>query len=101
MNIPIVNHTRRETRVILSIVCVLLLIECSMRLVEKHLSGSIEHILSIPEIIRQLDNNEVDSKIIFLGNSLTNNAIDSEIVEDAFIAGPAHQPVSRFRLGRQ
>lgn len=81
MNIPIVNHTRRETRVILSIVCVLLLIECSMRLVEKHLSGSIEHILSIPEIIRQLDNNEVDSKIIFLGNSLTNNAIDSEIVE--------------------
>lgn len=59
----------------------MLLIEGSMRLVEKHLSGSIEHILSIPEIISQLDSKQVDTNIIFLGNSLTNNAVDPAVVE--------------------
>lgn len=52
-----------------------------MRLVEKNLSGSVAHILSIPEIIQQLDNNQTGSNIIFLGNSLTNNAIDSALVQ--------------------
>ncbi len=59
----------------------MLLIECSMRLVEKHLSGSVEHILSIPEIISQIDSKQVDTNIIFLGNSLTNNAVDPAVVE--------------------
>lgn len=82
MNPPVVNHTRNETLVVISILCILLFIESGMRLVEKHLSGSVEHILSIPEIINQIDNNQADENIIFLGNSLTNNAIDTNIVEN-------------------
>jgi hypothetical protein len=66
---------------IIAIAIVLLLSEGLMRLVEAKLSGNINHMQEIPDVIERhlrSDPNVNAAKVIFLGNSLTNNAVDEE-----------------------
>ncbi|MCW8934271.1 MAG: hypothetical protein OQK98_06065 [Gammaproteobacteria bacterium] len=81
MSAPKVVSTREEKLVILLVLSVLVLLEIAIRLNEDRLSGNISHIYTIPEIARQASDTTSDANLIFLGNSLTNNAIDKPHIE--------------------
>lgn len=66
------------TKVLLTLFIVLLVAETLLRLVESHLSGNVAHIQEIPELSAQYDQYS-EPGILFLGNSLSNNAIDAPL----------------------
>lgn len=80
MNLPQVMSTKEEKYVLVAILAFVLLLEVGIRIFEDKLSGNIEHIYSIPILVEDLRNHESKNNIIFLGNSLTNNAIDKDQV---------------------
>ncbi|MCW9014613.1 MAG: hypothetical protein OQL06_12590 [Gammaproteobacteria bacterium] len=93
MNSPFVKNGIFEKRVILGLFSILIVIEFSVRIFEDRLSGNLDHIFSIPQIVSQIDQFQKNSSIVFLGNSLTNNAIDSAIVESTLyknLNSPVH-----------
>ncbi len=83
MNIPIVTNNRHEARVLIGLFIIMLLVETGIRLFEHHLSGNINHIFSIPSIAREINQINKGSRVLFLGNSLTNNAIDTQLIASA------------------
>jgi len=84
MNSPVVTNCKNEHRVFISLLVILLLIELGIRLFEDHLSGNIHHIFSIPDIASQVDHYHKGPAVVFLGNSLTNNAIDPGLIDRLF-----------------
>ncbi|MCM8885155.1 MAG: hypothetical protein LC541_17965 [Candidatus Thiodiazotropha sp.] len=66
------------TKVLLTLLIVLVVAETLLRLVESHLSGNVAHIQEIPELSAQYDQYS-EPGILFLGNSLSNNAIDAPL----------------------
>lgn len=67
-------NLKYELWVILCVACVLLLTEIGLRSTESYLSGNLNHIHQIPTIASRFGTDE--PSVLFLGNSLTNNAID-------------------------
>lgn len=67
-------NLKYELWVIICLACVLLLTEFGLRGAESVLSGNLRHISQIPAIASKLG--ATGSSVLFLGNSLTNNAID-------------------------
>ena len=63
--------------VVAAIVAVLLLLETGIRLFENDLSGNLNHINEIPDIVERYTQDQ-RPKILFLGNSLINEAVDVE-----------------------
>lgn len=82
MNSPVVTNSKNEGRVFVALLAILLVVEMGIRVFETHLSGNISHIFSIPQIARQIDHFDQGPAIVFMGNSLTNNAIDSTLVDE-------------------
>ncbi len=76
------NHTSRvsdpslkyELWVVLLLCCILSITEFGLRSAEANLSGNLRHVNQIPDIASKL--NADTPAVLFLGNSLTNNAID-------------------------
>lgn len=83
MNLPQVMSIKEEKYVLLVILSFILLLEIGIRIFEDKLSGNIEHIHTIPNLIESLKNDERQNKFIFLGNSLTNNAIDKHQIDSS------------------
>jgi len=75
-------NTHPEYRVVAGLLIAVLAVEVLLRVAEEDLSGNITHILSIPSIIEEIDSNEYES-LVFLGNSLTNRAVHSPIINEA------------------
>lgn len=67
-------NLKYELWVIICLACVLLLTEMGLRSSESILSGNLRHINQIPTIASKLGS--TTPSVLFLGNSLTNNAID-------------------------
>lgn len=67
-------NLKYELWVIFCVACVLLLTEIGLRSTESFLSGNLNHIHQIPAIASKLT--AAEPSVLFLGNSLTNNAID-------------------------
>lgn len=67
-------NLKYELWVIVCVACVLLLTEIGLRSTESFLSGNLNHIHQIPAIASKFGATE--PSVLFLGNSLTNNAID-------------------------
>ncbi|MES9859548.1 MAG: hypothetical protein ABW157_02930 [Candidatus Thiodiazotropha sp. LLP2] len=61
--------------VIFAIVASVLLLETVIRIFENNLSGNLNHINEIPEIVDQYTKDQ-RPKVLFLGNSLINEAVD-------------------------
>lgn len=74
--------TNPEYRVVAGLLIAVFAVELTLRIAEEDLSGNITHILSIPSIIEEVDSNQYQS-LVFLGNSLTNRAVHSPIINDA------------------
>ena len=81
MNSPHINHNTREFKTIIGLIIIIILIEITVRSFEERLSGNIKHIYSIASITSKISNN--NSSLVFLGNSLTNNAIDLNLIESS------------------
>lgn len=69
-------NLKYELWVIICLAGFLLLTEFGLRSTESILSGNLRHISQIPVIASKF--NASDSSVLFLGNSLTNNAIDPD-----------------------
>jgi hypothetical protein len=82
MNSPVVTNSKNESRVFVALLIILLFVEMGIRIFETRLSGNINHIFSIPEIARQIDHFDKGPAVVFMGNSLTNNAIDSGLLDE-------------------
>lgn len=80
MNAPQVKNSRDEIKVLVTVILVILALEATIRLFEDKLSGNINHIYSIPSIASKINQSKNEASILFLGNSLTNNAIDTAVV---------------------
>lgn len=76
-----VVSTKEEKLVIFLVISILVLLEVGIRLTEEKLSGNISHIFTIPSIVSQLVENQDHTNLIFLGNSLTNNAVNAHHLE--------------------
>jgi hypothetical protein len=61
--------------VFIAIAVILMLLEFAIRIFENDLSGNLNHINEIPEIVQQYKQDQ-RPKILFLGNSLINEAVD-------------------------
>jgi hypothetical protein len=76
-----VVSTKEEKHVIFLVISILIFLEVAIRLTEERLSGNIAHISAIPSLINQISETQGHSNLIFLGNSLTNNAVNAEHLE--------------------
>lgn len=65
-----------EARVILCVLVALLGAEFALRALEPRLSGNLRHIHDIPAIMAKIET--AGKSLLFLGNSLTNNAVDPQ-----------------------
>ena len=74
--------------VILTVVAGILLLEIGIRVFENNLSGNLNHINEIPEIVSQYTEDQ-RPKILFIGNSLINESVDvaqlSESLSDQYL----------------
>jgi hypothetical protein len=66
---------KREIAILLTIALTVLLFEITIRIVENDISGNRNHINDIPNIVNQFSQDQRPS-ILFLGNSLINEAVD-------------------------
>lgn len=66
---------------ILSVLAVLLGLEVAMRASERQLSGNINHIYSITEVVEEMATTNREGQIVFVGNSLINEAVDPVVIE--------------------
>jgi len=66
-------------RVLLALLAVVTGLEAVVRVTAPRLSGNIDHIAEIPTIAATLSR-AAGTRVLFLGNSLTANAVDTEIV---------------------
>jgi hypothetical protein len=71
---------KSDLKIILGVVVILLLAEISLRLFSDLLSLNIKHIRSIPSSVAQL--RQEKRTMVFLGNSLINNAINQNLFSD-------------------
>lgn len=76
---------RTECKVLLVAVAVLLVAEVGLSLVEPHLSGNIRHIRTLPHAAEELKNSH-GTGFLILGNSLIDNAVNSESFTNTLIA---------------
>lgn len=98
------NHTSRvsdpnlkyELWVILLLCCVLGFTEFGLRSAESDLSGNLRHVNQIPDIASKL--NADAPGVLFLGNSLTNNAIDPQAFDRPYsvLNGAAPRSVEKI-----
>ena len=70
-----------ELRTLLFVLLAVVLGEALLRSAENMLSGNIAHINEIPHLVEDYDSSR-NTSFIFLGNSLTNNAIDLPLVNE-------------------
>jgi hypothetical protein len=70
-------NKKHDSLILIAIACTLLIFEIGIRVFENKLSGNLNHINEIPEIVEQYTQDE-RPKILFLGNSLINEAVDVE-----------------------
>jgi hypothetical protein len=66
---------KNQTTIIFFILCLLILSDICLRLIQDKISGDIRHINSIEETLRNLTNEE-STRILFLGNSLIGDGIN-------------------------
>jgi hypothetical protein len=97
MNSPSIKNGHYEGRVVIVLITVLLLTEISLRIFENKLSGNIAHIFSIPSIVAQTDEFHPGQSLIFLGNSLTNNAVNKDLINTSFSLD-TEQPVQTLKI---
>src|SRR4051812_30143795 len=76
---------RVERKVILVSVAMLALLELGVRVLEPRLSGNVRHIRDLPQAALQLQQSP-GPRYLFLGNSLTNNAVDLNAFTTALAA---------------
>ena len=81
MTAPTVKDHKKEKYVVACIVICIVLIEVTLRIVEDKLSANIANIRTIPATATEIERSEADS-ILFIGNSLTDNAVDSILVSE-------------------
>ena len=74
-------NTHPEYRVVAGLLIAVITVELLLRVAEEDLSGNIAHILTIPSIVEDADSKDYQS-LVFLGNSLTNRAVHSPIIDD-------------------
>ncbi len=70
---------KQEAWVVITLVFVVVLIEFALRSQTSNLSGNIQHIGQIPAIASRLA--QQSNSMLFLGNSLTNNGIETSIFQ--------------------
>jgi hypothetical protein len=70
-----------ETRVVLALLALIVLVDVSLRLAESQLSGNLAHVAAIPQIVADAGQPEHESLLV-LGNSLTNNGVAPQIVAE-------------------
>jgi hypothetical protein len=72
-----------ECRVVVAMLGLLALSEGAMRLMESRLSKDVAHLKQFPRIARDLAEHPADqSRILFLGNSLTRYGVDVEVFQE-------------------
>lgn len=71
---------KKEWLIVLLIILVVTGLEFLLRAIQQDLSGNIRHIAQIPEVAQSFDDDD-SFHILFLGNSLTYDAIDAEMFE--------------------
>lgn len=72
--------------VIVGVIFILILFELSLRLVEHRLSGNVANIQQFPLIAEQVKTTTKKNSVVFLGNSLTANAVGPRVVEKSINA---------------
>ncbi|MCH8532309.1 MAG: hypothetical protein LAT65_15775 [Saccharospirillum sp.] len=79
------KYTRKTTTKEIYFLVILLLliisIDIAFRSIESRVSGNVKHIQEIPTLISTIDSSD-SLKTIFMGNSLSNRAIDADIIND-------------------
>lgn len=83
MIFPADTAHRIEYRLVVLLVLLVVFLEFTLRHFEDTLSGNINHIFNIPHLVTQFDDRKADYGLIFMGNSLSNNALDIPYVEQA------------------
>ncbi len=74
-------------RVVVCVGAILLVVEAGVRLSAPFLSGNIRHIQALPELVRQLETSPTGhGALVFIGNSLINRAVDTELLGTALTA---------------
>jgi len=68
-----------EAKIVLVLLACLIAADCALRIVDARLSGNIAHIETIPDLVQSIGSNAERSMLI-LGNSLTNNGVDEQII---------------------
>ncbi|MCB2173662.1 hypothetical protein KQH41_00190 [bacterium] len=64
-----------------TVLLVIVALEVSLRQVERRLSGNINHIYQIREIAEEIRQESGVPRVLFLGNSLINEAVDTALLE--------------------
>lgn len=67
---------KTEIRVFALVLCGLLVAELSLRYLEPRLSGDVRHIQAIPNVAAKMAADSSTVKVLWLGNSITNDGID-------------------------
>ncbi len=76
MNSTKIKNRNQEFFIVLALILLLICIEITLRVTESRLSANISNIVSIPKIISGIGKSQ-ETTILFVGNSLTDNAVNS------------------------
>lgn len=79
------SSSKTELKVVACVALVLFACELAIRWREDDLSLDLKHIRQIPEISQTLSHRD-KTKVLFLGNSLTRNGVDKDVLEQEFAA---------------